>query len=260
VDLGLTGRAALVAGASSGLGLAIAAELAAEGCDVSIGARDPERLAEAAEKLAQLDGGRVHHATVDVRDEAERRAWVADAAETFGGLQIVVANAGGPPPGIATAHGLQAYRDAVELSLLSQIGLVQEALPHLEDAGWGRVLFVTSQSVRQPIPNLALSNTARAGVLGYAKSLVVALGAGGITVNVLAPGSHLTPRAEALARQRGDGDVTAGLEAMAADVSLGRVGDPHEFAAAAAFLASERASYITGAVLPVDGGATNLLL
>src|SRR5690606_31874508 len=133
-----------------------------------------------------------------LRSDDDRSRWVRKAVEALGGLHIVVANAGGPPAGPATAFDVEDYRQAVELSLLSSIGLVQEALPHLRAAGWGRVLFVTSQSVRGPMPNMALSNTARAGVLGYAKSLVQALGASGITVNVLAPGSHRTPRLEQL--------------------------------------------------------------
>lgn len=261
MDLGLTGRVAMVAGGSSGLGLAIAGELAAEGAKVSIGAREPERLAQAAEKVGAAANDRrdVHHARVDVRDQEAVQGWVDSTVEAFGSLHVVVANAGGPPAGPASAFDLDAYRDAVELSLLSSIGLVQAALPHLREAGWGRILFVTSQSVRQPIPHLALSNTARAGVLGYAQSLVHDLGDSGITVNVLAPGSHLTPRLEALATDA-EGDASAGLAAMAEAIPIGRIGDPRELAAAAVFLASERASYITGAVLPVDGGSTGLLL
>lgn len=255
MDLGLNGKTAIVGGGSSGLGYAIAAELVAEGCRVSIGARDPERLADAADSLAVNGVGEVHHFAVDLRDAEQRRAWVDAVTDQHGAPHIVVANAGGPPAGTATEFDVDDYREAVELSLLSQIGLVADVLPGMQERGWGRVLFVTSQSVRQPIPTLALSNTARAGVLGYAKSLVAALGASGITVNVLAPGSHLTPRLEALARERGD-DVAD----LAEGIPLGRVGDPRELAAAAAFLASERASYITGAVLPVDGGSTNLLL
>jgi 3-oxoacyl-[acyl-carrier protein] reductase len=256
MDLGLDGRVALVGGASSGLGLATATALAAEGAHVAIAARDADRLAVAAEEVDAAGPGRVLARALDVRDAEARAGWVAETADELGGVHIVVANAGGPPAGDALAFDLDDYRAAIELSMLASIGLVQDALPHLQEAGWGRILFVTSQSVRQPIPHLALSNTARAGVLGYAKSLVHALGGSGITVNVLAPGLHRTGRLESLA---GD-DVEAGLAAMAERVPLGRLGDPQEFAAVAAFLASEAASYVTGAVMPVDGGTSGSLL
>lgn len=247
MDLGLNGKVALVAGATSGLGLAVARTLAAEGATVSIGARDPQRLDDA---LATLPGDGHLGESVDVRDAAAVTQWVDRTVTECGALHIVVANAGGPPAGAATEFDLAAYRDAVELSLLSQIGLVQEALPHLQAAGWGRVLFVTSQSVKQPMPGLALSNTARVGVVAYAKSLVAALGAGDITVNVLAPGSHDTPRLRQL----------HGGEPSAEGIPLGRVGQPDEFGAVAAFLASERASYITGTTIAVDGGSVRSLL
>jgi 3-oxoacyl-[acyl-carrier protein] reductase len=250
VDLGLSDKVALVAGGSSGLGFAIAAGLLAEGARVSIAARDPERVDDA---VRQLSGqGEVHGQAVDVRDESAVNRWVAAVAERFGGIHVVLANAGGPPAGMATDFDLDDYRQALELNLLGSIRLVQRALPHLKTAGWGRILFLTSSSVRQPIPNLALSNTARAGVVGYAKSLVAALGPGDITVNVLAPGLTRTAR---LTHLHGS-DVSA----LGAEIPLGRVAEPEEFAAVAVFLASTRASYVTGAVVPVDGGATRSLL
>lgn len=249
MDLGLGGRVALVAGASSGLGLAVARGLAAEGAHVALAARDPGRLEKARAVVDAAGAGRVTATSLDLRDAEAVGAWVQASAAALGGVGIVVANAGGPPPGFATAFRLEDYRAAVELSLLASIGLVQAALPHCRAGGWGRVLFVASRSVRQPIPDLALSNTARMGLVGYAKSLVEDLGDAGITVNVLAPGSIRTPRLEVVA-----GDE-AGLAAMVDEIPLGRLGTPEEFAAAAVFLASECASYLTGLVLPVDGGA-----
>jgi 3-oxoacyl-[acyl-carrier protein] reductase len=248
MDLGLDGRVALVAAASSGLGLAVARELAAEGAHVAIGARDPDRLETARQQVDEAGPGQVRATPVDVRDANAVREWVASTVEELGGLGIVVANAGGPPPGMATAFDLAGYREALELNLLSSIGLAQATLPYLLDAGWGRILFVTSVSVRQPIPSLALSNTARLGVVGYAKSLVIDLAERGvtdITVNVLAPGTTRTPRME----------ETGALAELSGGIPLGRAAEPEEFAAAVAFLASARASFITGVTLPIDGGA-----
>jgi 3-oxoacyl-[acyl-carrier protein] reductase len=248
MDLGLTGKVALVAGASSGLGLAIARELAAEGARVSIAARTPEKLASA---LEQLPGEGHLSRALDVADAAAVQGWVDDTVAECGALHIVVANAGGPPAGRATAFAVEDYRRALETNMLSQIGMVQMALPHLQAAGWGRILFITGRSVKTPQLNLALSNTARVGVVAYAKSLVADLGAQNITVNVLAPGSHDTPRLRQL---------SGGKPPSAGDIPLGRVGQPEEFAAAATFLASERAGYITGVVLQIDGGAVDSLL
>ena len=248
MDLGLTGKVALVAGGSSGLGLAIARGLAAEGARVSIAARDPEKLAAA---LEQMPGNGHLSRALDVTDAAAVQSWVDDTVAECGALHIVVANAGGPPAGRATSFAVDDYRRALETNMLSQIGMVQMALPHLQSAQWGRILFITGRSVKSPQLNLALSNTARVGVVAYAKSLVADLGAGNITINVLAPGSHDTPRLR---------ELSGGQPPSAEDIPLGRVGQPDDFAAAAVFLASERAGYITGVVLQIDGGATDSLL
>jgi 3-oxoacyl-[acyl-carrier protein] reductase len=255
MDLGLRGRVAAVAGATSGLGFAIARALAAEGADVAIAARDTGRLEAARGALDGVGAGRVTATAVDVRDTGVVTDWIDAAADELGALHIVVPNAGGPPGGRATAFDLDAYREAIELNLLSQIAITQAALPHLRAAGWGRVLYVASISVKQPIPTLALSNTARAGVAGYARSLVSDLGDAGITVNVLAPGYHTTARLEEVL-----GHDLAARERITSDIPLGTMGDPDDLGAVAAFLAGEQARYITGTVIAVDGGLSRSLL
>lgn len=253
MELGLQGKRALVAGATTGLGYAIARELLVEGTDVWICGRDSQRLTTAVTTLAS-ERGEVRGSVVDVTDEDAVRRWVEDVRQHWSTFHIIVANAGGPPKGTATQFGLAEYRQALELNLLSSICLVQTSLPLLLEAGWGRIIFVGSRSVREPIPNLALSSTARAGLLGYAKSLVRDLGAASITVNMVAPGRILTERmARGLPGGIPDGDE------VVEGIPLGRFGDPGECAAAAAFLASERAGFITGVVLPVDGGIIRAL-
>lgn len=254
MDLGLQDRVAAVAGASSGLGLAIATALAAEGAHVALASRSQDKLDDAAAVVDAAGDGQVTTTALDVRDTAAVTAWIDDTADGLGGLHIVVPNAGGPPGGMATTFDIDAYRDAVELNLLSQIAMAQAAVPHLRAAGWGRIIFVTSVSVRQPIPTLALSNTARAGVAGYAMSLVAELGAANITVNLLAPGYHETDRLGELLS-----DPSA-RDAIEQSIPLGRIGDPADFGAVAAFLAGEQANFITGAVVPIDGGSSKSLL
>lgn len=255
METGLAGRVALVAGGSRGLGAAVAAGLLAEGAVVSICGRDPEQLERTVAALAAgSDPHRVEGHALDVRDEAAVTRWVDDTAARHGRLDVVVANAGGPPGGHATEHGPPAYREALELNLLSSIVLAQAALPHLRSGGWGRLLFITSVSVKQPVDALALSNTVRPGVVGFARSLVQELGAEAITVNVLAPGITRTDRLGQLIADEAD------IDRLAEDIPLGRLGEPEEFAAAAVFLASEAASYLTGVVLPVDGGLVRSLL
>lgn len=251
MDLGLTNKVALIAGGSSGLGLAVALELAKEGAHVAIGARDPEKLERAERSLKEVARGQVLSSCVDVRNPHIVRDWIDDVARRLGGPHIVVTNTAGPPPGPATAFGVVDYADAINTVLLPPIAMALAALPHMKAARWGRLLFITSETICRPVSRFALSGTSRLGLVGFAYALVQELGDCGITVNVLAPGYHRTPPVERTAGT----DVEAGLRAMAAHIPLRRVGRPEEFAAVAAFLASERASFVTGTIHLIDGGA-----
>jgi 3-oxoacyl-[acyl-carrier protein] reductase len=257
MDLGLGDKVAMVAAGTSGIGLAIATELAAQGATVTVCGRSPVRLRAALNELRTVSG-EVDGACVDVLDHAAVRDWVDRTAARYGGPHIVVANAGSPPEGGVGRFGAQDYRDALELNLLSGIALVTAALPGMRRAGSGRVLFVASLAAKQPIPGLALSNTVRPAVLGYAKALIhelAAEGEHGITVNVLAPGMTRTPALEAWAAELDDG-----VSGLIKDIPLARLAEPAEVGAVAAFLASGRAAFVTGVVLPVDGGASSGLL
>ena len=245
MDLGLAGRRALVTGASSGLGLSSAAALAAEGVRVVMVARDADRLGRAA---ATVEGD-VHVLPGDVSDIDGVGELVATAAQMLGGLDILVANAGGPPAGTFASTELDAYLPALELNLLSTVAMCTAAVPLMRDGGWGRIVAITSISVREPIGNLILSNTARAGLTGFLKTLSREVAGDGITVNSLQPGLHRTPRLVDL-----HGDAVDDLGAM---IPAGVVGDPDDFGAIAAFLCSDAARFVTGAAIPVDGGAAH---
>jgi 3-oxoacyl-[acyl-carrier protein] reductase len=270
MDLGLTDRIAFVAGASKGLGRAAALELVQEGAHVAICSRDEDRITNAAESIcaeAGVASERVLPLVCDVTDDADVSTAIDETVDTFGGLHVLVTNAGGPPSGSATEVEPDAYREAVELNLMSTISLCDAARPHLrtaaEEDDHARIIMVTSVSAKQPIPTLALSNTARAGVQGYAKSLADDLGPTGITVNTVLPGYTRTARLDDLAEsiQEETGQSYDEVEADWADQNaLPRIGKPEEFAATVAFLASKRAAYVTGVALPVDGGRSKHLL
>ena len=271
MDLGLVGRVAFVAGSSTGLGHAVARELAREGCRVAICSRNGERIAFAAEQLIEetdASAADVLALECDVTHEREVRRAIDRTGEHFGGLHVLVANAGGPPTGAIDDFATEAWHDAIELNLMSTIHLCRAALPYLRRAAAGpdplaRILMITSISAKQPIPMLCLSNTARAGVQGFAKSLAQELGPEGITVNTLLPGYTKTNRLSELAQVAADrsGKTVEEIEAgWAEDSALKRVAEPEEFAAAAVFLASRRASYVTGVAFPVDGGRSKHLL
>jgi 3-oxoacyl-[acyl-carrier protein] reductase len=248
MELGLEGTAAIVGGASSGMGLAIARTLAAEGCAVTMLARTPERLEQAASGVE----GAIAVAG-DVRDRAALEQAVQRTLAERGRLDIVVNNAGGPPPGTFESTPEDAWAEAFELSLNSAVRLTRLALPHLKASGRGRVVNITSWSVREPIPNLMLSNALRPGVVGWAKTLSHELGPDGITVNTIAPGKIDTPRARELWQHQPDPDAARERDLQA--IPARRLGDPAEVGATVAFLCSRQAGYITGTVIPVDGGA-----
>lgn len=241
MDLGLSDKRAAVAAGSAGLGLGCARALVAEGAAVTICGRDEGRLAAARADL----GDQVHTVVTDLSDTDQATAFVVEARERMGGLDIVVTNAGGPAPGGWGAIGLDDYRAALELNLLSGIALCEEAVPPMREQGWGRVVAITSISVRQPIPTLIASNTVRAGLTGYLKTMALEVAADGVTVNSLQPGTHDTDRM----RQLG------GLHQAALANPTGIVGDPDDFGAIAAFLCSDQARFITGESILVDGGA-----
>ena len=255
MDLGLSGVPAAVAAASRGLGFAVARELAAEGARVAICSRDRQAASAAASSIHDSTGGEAHGLEADVSTAEGATGFVDGAVARLGGLQVVVVNAGGPTPGLTTDFDDEAWLRAFELNFLSAVRLVRAALPHLERRPWGRVLCITSVSVRQPIPNLALSNAVRLATTGFAKTLAGEVGARGITVNCLLPGSIATDRLRSLAgAPAGAGPDHPAYVSMAAEVPLRRVGAPEEFGAVAAFLCSARASFVNGVNLQVDGG------
>jgi 3-oxoacyl-[acyl-carrier protein] reductase len=255
VDLGISGRRAAVAGASSGLGLATAQALAAEGVRVAICGRDRDRIEGAAAGLVErlaLDQDAVIACVADVSTPDGATDFVGDATERLGGLDILVPNAGGPPPGTFATTDIDAYLPALQLNLLSVVAMCRAAVPAMQAHRWGRVVAITSISVRQPIGGLILSNTARAGATGFLKTLALEVAGDGVTVNSLQPGSHDTDRLRSL--YGGD------LSGAAASTPVGAVGRPEDFGAFAAFLCSDHARFVTGAAIPVDGGAYQALL
>jgi 3-oxoacyl-[acyl-carrier protein] reductase len=259
MDLELAGKRAFVAGASAGIGRAVAEALAAEGARVVLCARGKERLEAACDEIRAMTGAEVHAVAADVSVAAEARRAVEEAALALGGLDVLVTNSGGPPPGSFRTVEDQAWRAAVELLLMSAVSMVRAALPHLEKSPQPRVVMLASTSVKQPIANLILSNAVRAAVVGLAKTLSQELGPSGILVNVVCPGLIDTDRVEELfaaqARERGL-PVEEIARERAREVPLGRIGRPEEMGAVVAFLSSARASYLTGTVVTVDGGAT----
>jgi 3-oxoacyl-[acyl-carrier protein] reductase len=236
VDLGISGRVALVTAASKGLGRASAVALAQEGARVVICARGPEALADAEAELSGYT--EVLAIPADVTDPAAPAQLVAAAVERFGRLDIVVANAGGPPAGRALEVDDAQLEAAVNANLLTSVRLVRESVPHMRRDGWGRICLITSSSIKQPIPTLALSNAARTGLWAWAKTAAADLFPEGITLNLACPGSHATDRMKAIS------------------MPSGPMGDPADFGRVVAFLCSEPANFISASTLLVDGART----
>ena len=247
MDLGLRGRTAIVCGASAGMGLAIAEAFVEEGANVAMFARRRDVLEREAERLGALP------VRGDVTTPRDLERLVQKTVEAFGGIDILINNSGGPPRGAALGLGPEAYESAVELLLLSAIRLTNLCLPHIEAGGHGRIVNITSSTVREPTDNLVLSNAVRPGVIGWAKTLAREVGPKGITVNSIAPGRIDTER---IREVYPDGPNEDDLKT----IPLRRLGTPREIADVVCFLASDRASYVTGSVIQVDGGLTRGLL
>ena len=263
MDLGLKDKVALVAASSQGLGRAVAEELAAEGASLVLCARDAETLAQTAAAIADATGAHVLAVPADVTVVDDIKRVVEGGIERFGRIDILVTNAGGPPAGTFAQLTREQWEEAVRLTLFSAIEFARQVLPGMKQRRWGRILNITSIAVKQPVENLMLSNSLRAGLTGFARTLANEVAAEGITVNNILPGYTRTERLEELAQMMAEKQGISAKEFNARwekEIPMGRLGEPREFAAVAAFLVSERASYITGTSIQVDGGWIRSLL
>jgi 3-oxoacyl-[acyl-carrier protein] reductase len=257
MDLGLRGRVALVAASSRGLGRAVAEELAAEGCDLVMCARGADALEGAADEVRRATGVRVAAIAADLTEPAEVERVVREGRERVGPVQVLVTNTGGPPAGPFESHSPEAWDLAVRQNLGSVLNLVRAVLPAMRERRWGRIVNVTSIAVKQPVEGLILSNSVRAAVTGFARTLANEVAETGVTVNNVMPGYTRTERVEQLARRNAELKGISADEATQGwvrEIPMRRLGEPREFAATVAFLCSERASYVTGQSIAVDGG------
>jgi 3-oxoacyl-[acyl-carrier protein] reductase len=257
MDLGIKGRVALVAASSQGIGLATAEAFAAEGCRIAMCSRNPKTLRAAAEKIHAKYSAEIEAEAFDVTDAAAVSRFVAAIASKFGSVDICVTNAGGPPAKGFLAASLEEWQKAIDANFLSTVYFAREVIPHMQRKKWGRIITITSITTKQPVTDLVLSNAVRAAVVGLVKSLANEFGKDGILVNNVGPGFTATDRLKELAKAR---SATTGkseqefLDGWAADAPLKRLGEPRELAETIVWLASERASYITGQTVLVDGG------
>lgn len=257
MNLGLENKVALVAAASKGLGRAVAEELAAEGASLILCARGQEKLEETANQIAQATGASVLAVSADLSIVEDVLRVVNSGMEKFGRVDILVTNSGGPPAGKFESLTSEAWESATRLTLNSVLELTRRVLPAMKERRWGRILNITSIAVKQPVENLMLSNSLRAAVTGFARTLANEVAAYGITVNNIMPGYTRTERVEELAQMMAEKEGISPKEFIARwerEIPMQRLGEPREFAALAAFLVSERASYMTGTSIPVDGG------
>ncbi len=257
MDLRIEGKVALVTAASKGLGKAVAIQLVSEGANVVICSRNLESLQKTKSEIEKNTNKQISIIACDVTNEKQLKQMIDSVIQEFGTIDILITNAGGPPAGSFSDFGVEDYRNAVELNLLSTISLCQKVVPLMQKQKWGRIVMMTSVSVKQPIGNLILSNTARTGVIGFMKSLSNEIAKDGITVNSICPGYTKTQRIENLAKaftNSGNGTIEDFYKKLEAEIPMKRIGSPEEFAQSVAFLVSEGAGYITGVSLKVDGG------
>ena len=257
MDLHLKNKSALVTGASRGLGYATALALAREGCRVAINSRDEGKIKAAAQKISDETGTQVIGLAGDVSDAGAANRLVEQTVQAFGGLDILITNAGGPPAGPFETINEETWQKAVDISFMVHVRLMQAALPHLRKSEAASVLAITSYVVKQPMLNLVLSNSIRAATAGLVKSLALELGRDHIRFNSIMPGWTVTERVQELMAFRAKNNATtveAEFAKQVAEIPLGRMAGPEEFASVAAFLVSPAASYVHGVALPVDGG------